>query len=423
MRHVRCALMGATFLLGLAALPIGPATTAHAAAPIKIEVMDWFTSSSETAALRELVAKVNAAGGDWQNVTIAGFDQGVAAAQSAAAGGNPPTALQFNGGKQFDDLAERGLLNTIDGVAAEQDWTKVLPPALGASISRDGHYYGVPIDDHGETWMYTSSAAFKKAGVAVPTTWDAFFPAMDKLKAAGITPIAWGGQDWQEFGAFYTVLLSKEGPDLYNAVFRDKKIDAVNSAAFKDAVDTFGKMRAYVDAGSPNRNWNDATAMLIKGTGGVQFMGDFAKGEFTVAHMKEGQDYGCYLGLGANDHYFMMSTDVLIMPKGKGADRIAAQDLLAKVAMSKDAQLAFNNAKGGVPARLDIDSTKLDPCARKGYEALKVPGNQLAGPEMVLSADLMGSLTDVVTRFWSSPTMTSDQFIEKFAAAIKDADD
>ena len=33
----------------------------------------------------------------------------------------------------------------------------------------------------------------------------------------------------------------------------------------------------------PGRNWNDATAMLISGRGGVQIMGDWAKGEFLKA--------------------------------------------------------------------------------------------------------------------------------------------
>jgi glucose/mannose transport system substrate-binding protein len=45
----------------------------------------------------------------------------------------------------------------------------------------------------------------------------------------------------------------------------------------------FKRLQGYVDAGSPNRNWNDATAMLISGKAGVQIMGDWAKGEFAAA--------------------------------------------------------------------------------------------------------------------------------------------
>ena len=46
-------------------------------------------------------------------------------------GGNPPTAMQFNTGKQFDELVENGLLRDLDDVAAEQKWKdKILPPAI-----------------------------------------------------------------------------------------------------------------------------------------------------------------------------------------------------------------------------------------------------------------------------------------------------
>ena len=416
MRSVRLASLAGTILLG-------SFVATQAATPLRIDVMNWWTSGSETAALLTLEANVKAAGGDWHNVTIAGTDQAIAAAQSAAAGGNPPTAMQFNGGKQFDDLVDAGLLNSVDAVANADDWKAALPGAIVESILRSGHYYAVPVDDHGENWMYTSSAAFKKAGIEVPKTWDEFFPAMDKLKAAGITPIAWGGQDWQEIEAFYTVLVSKEGPALYNAVFRDKSIAAIKSPAFKDAVETFGKLRNYVDPGSQNRNWNDATAMLVNGTAGVQFMGDWAKGEFYKAKMVPGRDFGCFLGLGNNDHYFMISTDVLVMPRGPGADRAAGQTLLAKVAMSKEAQLEFNVAKGGIPARLDVDPSKLDSCARMAYDDMKIPANQISGPEMLISNDLMGSWMDLITRYWSSSSMTPDAFVEKFAAAVQSTAD
>ena len=42
-------------------------------------------------------------------------------------------------------------------------------------------------------------------------------------------------------------------------VYGDKSDEAIKSPAFKAVVETYGKMRGYVDPGSPGRNWNDAT--------------------------------------------------------------------------------------------------------------------------------------------------------------------
>ena len=52
---------------------------------------------------------------------------------------------------------------------------------------------------------------------------------------------------------------------------------------FKETVELFGKMRGLVDPGSPGRNWNDATALVITNKAAMHFNGDWAKGEFTAA--------------------------------------------------------------------------------------------------------------------------------------------
>jgi glucose/mannose transport system substrate-binding protein len=66
--------------------------------------------------------------------------------------------------------------------------------------------------------------------------------------------------------------------------------------------------------GSPNRNWNDATAMVISGKAGVQIMGDWAKGEFAAANQTAGKDFGCFPGFGPHSPY-LVAGDVFVFPK------------------------------------------------------------------------------------------------------------
>ncbi len=57
----------------------------------------------------------------------------------------------------------------------------------------------------------------------------------------------------------------------------------VKGPEFRTIAETYRRLHDYVDPGSPGRNWNDATSLVIQGKAGMQFMGDWAKGEFTAA--------------------------------------------------------------------------------------------------------------------------------------------
>src|SRR5689334_24134987 len=110
----------------------------------KAEVMHWWTSGGESAAVKVLADEFNKSGGEWVDTAVAGGENARAAAINRIVGGNPPTASQFNTGKQFDDLVKQGLLNNLDDVAASQNWKGMLPPAFVDAVSRDGHFYAVP---------------------------------------------------------------------------------------------------------------------------------------------------------------------------------------------------------------------------------------------------------------------------------------
>ena len=205
------------------ALAFGAIAGAHAQAN-KAEVLHWWTSGGESAAVKELANAYTQAGGTWVDAAIAGGEQARAAAVNRMVGGTPPTAAQFNTSKQFLDLIDQGMLNNVDVVAAaKNNWDKILPAPILSSIRIKGHFYAVPVDIHMPAWFWYSKAAFAKAGIAAePKTADELFAALDKLKAAGLVPLAFGGQPWQEKITFYAWLANVGGPDMYMKLYRDK---------------------------------------------------------------------------------------------------------------------------------------------------------------------------------------------------------
>ena len=407
-----------TTRLGLAmALALVAATGAHAQAN-RAEVLHWWTSGGESAAVKELANAYRQAGGTWVDSAIAGGDQARAAAINRMVGGTPPTAAQFNTSKQFLDLIDSDLLNNVDAVAAKNNWDKILPAPILNSIKIKGHFYAVPVDIHMPAWFWYSKAAFAKAGIAAePKTPDEFFADLDKLKAAGIVPLAFGGQPWQEKITFYAWLAHVGGPDMYMKLYRDKDAAMVQGPQFKAFLASFKRLHNYVDAGSPNRNWNDATAMVISGKAGVQIMGDWAKGEFATAHQTPGKEFGCFPGFGPKSPY-LVAGDVFVFPKTTDAAQVKSQQLLATVFTSPATQVAFSNKKGSIPIRTDVDVKGLDACAQLGVSIMKDVSRQLPTPEMLITPDLEGSLQDVITKFWNTNESVDDA-ARSMAAALK----
>ncbi len=401
-------------VVGLAVVALGWATPALAQ---KAEVMHWWTSGGESAAIKEFAAAYQKAGGTWIDSAVAGGENARAAMISRIGGGNPPTAAQFNTSKQYHDLIDAGMLNDLDPVAEKEGWDRWLPAPVIQSIKVKGHYYAVPVNIHNPTWFWYSKAAFKKAGISgEPKTPEEFFADLDKLKSAGLVPLALGGQGWQEFITFYSWVLVSGGPDLYLKFFRDHDGATVASPTFRKALTDFKRLKGYVDAGSPNRNWNDATAMVITGKAGFQIMGDWAKGEFAVAHQTAGKEYGCFFGFGAKAPY-MIAGDVFVFPKNKDPDAVKAQHLLATVVTSPAAQVAFNNKKGSIPVRADVDVKAMDICAQAGVSAMSDKSRQIGVPDMLMTPDMVGAVQDVVSNYWNT-NQSVDDVIRALQAAV-----
>jgi len=383
----------------------------------KAEVIHWWTSGGESAAIKELASAYTKAGGTWVDSAVAGGEAARAAALNRISGGNPSTAAQFNTSKQYFDVIDEGLLNNMDAVAAKEGWDRWLPKPILDVVKVKGHYYAVPVNIHNPTWLWYSKAALQKAGATEPRNMDEFFAALDKLKAAGLVPLALGGQGWQEYITFYSVLLHAGGKELYLKFFRDHDAATLNSAAFRNVLTTFKRLKNYTDAGSPGRNWNDATAMLITGKAGFQIMGDWAKGEFAVAKQTAGKEFGCLAGFGPSAAY-MVSGDVFVFPKTTDAGAIAAQQKLATVMTSPAAQVAFNNKKGSIPIRTDVDASAMDACAQAGMAALKTPARLVANPDALVSPDMGGAIQDAVSKFWNT-NQSVDEAVKALLAATK----
>jgi len=402
--------------LALAAWLCASAAAAHAGP--RAEVIHWWTSGGESAAVREVAQAYRAAGGTWIDSAIAGGDQSRAVTVNRIIGGNPPTAAQFNTSKQFLDIIEEDMLDNVDELALAQGWDRLLPEPIVGVIKVRGHWYAAPMNIHMQTWLWYSKAAFAKAGIRKePASVDELFAALDRLKAAGLIPLAHGGQSWQEVILFASMLSNLGGRELYLKVMRDRDQAAIQSEAFRKVLLAYKRLQSYVDPASPGRNWNDATALVISGRAGIQIMGDWAKGEFTNARQTAGKEYGCIPGLSAGSPYLIQG-DVFVFPKTDDPEAIRAQKLMARVVGQPAVQLRFSQLKGSLPVRTDLDASQLDACAQKGMAILRDRARPLGVPEVYLTPDQNGALQDVLTAYWNTH-MPVEKAQKSIASALR----
>ena len=87
---------------------------------------------------------------------------------------------------------------------------------------------------------------------------------------------------------FETVALGVGGAEYYQLAFVELDEAALNSDTTLKVFDVFGQIRPLIDSNASGRDWNLATNMVIQGEAGMQLMGDWAKGEFSVAGQQPG---------------------------------------------------------------------------------------------------------------------------------------
>jgi len=380
----------------VAALAAGPASAQ------KADVMHWWTSGGESRAVGVFAKEYDARGGTWVDDASVGPQAEHAAALNRIAGGNPPTAMQWNIGVAVRQLAEQGVLAPLDDLAKKGNWLLNLPPLLVKNMSYNGQVIAVPVDLHGANYQFYSAKIFDELKMQPPKSWDEFFAMAPKIKAAGYIPLAYGANAQQVDWLFEALLAGAGGKDLYRKVWVDHDAKAAASAEMVHVFDLLGKLRQYVDAGSPNRKWNDTLGLVETNKAALMIVGDWAKGDFAAAGKKLGTDYGCQMAPGNQDAY-VMTVDVFVFPKNSKPDQQAAQDKLAQLMMDPAVQTRFNAFKGALPARLDANIADLDACAQLGQKVMSGgAANQLPNFALAFSPDTQGQIEDLLVNYWAN---------------------
>ena len=388
-----------------------------------VEVLHWWTSGGEAAALSVLKDDLKTKGFGWKDMPIAGGggDNAKTVLRARVVGGNAPTAVQMLG-FSIQDWAAEDALSNLNKLAKKEKWDDKVPPAVQQFSKYNGQWVAAPVNIHRTNWVWANKKIFDELNLEVPQSFAELLAISKKISAAGYIPLAHGGQAWQEATIFDSVVLSVGGPEFYRKAFYDLDESALSSATMAEVFDQMRALRGMVDDNFPGRDWNLATSMVIRGEAAMQIMGDWAKGEFLNAKKVPNEDFLCFQYPGTEGMFSFNSDQFAMFEVSRKARK--GQEAMAASVMDEGFQEQFNLVKGSIPANMNVKPDSFESCGQKSMADLKdaVKSDTMVGSIAhghAVRADIQGVIYDVVTNHFNNTKMTSKQAVNTLVSTIK----
>ena len=282
-QRVVALLTAATTALAITACSGGSTPTANGS----IDVLSWWTSTSESSALNILVDRYEkqnpGASVDEIAVVGGGGSQAHVVLATRIAQGDPPDVWQSLVGGNITAWHNAGAVGDVSSLFTDEVKAQ-LPEDVLSSVSVDGKQYAVPLSAHRANVLMYNRDVLKSAGIAEPGegyTLEQFLADLDALKAKGTTALCIGGADSiSTAGLFESVLLATVGKEGWEKIEADR-FDWSGQEA-QNALSTFGRLMDHTDATGANNTWSEASGRLAAGECGFYQMNDSAFAESTA---------------------------------------------------------------------------------------------------------------------------------------------
>lgn len=404
-QRVVALLTAATTALAITACSGGSTPTANGS----IDVLSWWTSTSESSALNVLVDRYEkqnpGTSVDETAVVGGGGSQAHVVLATRLAHGDPPDVWQSLVGGNITAWHNAGAVGDVSSLFTDEVKAQ-LPENVLSSVSVDGKQYAAPLSAHRANVLMYNRDVLKGAGIAEPGegyTLDQFLADLDALKAKGTTPLCIGGADSiSTAGLFEAVLLATVGKEGWERIEADR-FDW-SGQEVQTALNTFGRLIDYTDATGKNNTWSEASGRLAAGECGFYQMNDSAFAESTAlndsgaaasAAPSAGADAsasaeapsgapsaGASAGAASTDAspvaatvfpgtegMFLMVVDSFVV--SSSTDNRDGANAFLTTALDPQVETDFCKVKGCVPVRNDADVSSLTPYQQQTADALR----------------------------------------------------
>lgn len=368
-----------------------------------LQVLNWWSSTSEHKAVDELVVKLGLENILWQEVLIPSGSGGGAliVLKSRVLAGEAPEVAQLNG-TIIGDWADMGLLLNLDTVAQSGKWEKSLLPAIFSWIRPRGHVVVAPLGIHRVNTLIFNPRILAQYKLLPPKNWEDFERIATTLQKAGIPALAQSSEAWQVATLFESLVLAESGPAFYRDVFVNKDPRAFSDRRFFHALWHLRELKQWMVKPVKEQSWTEVTHLFADGRAAMMVMGDWAKGELNAWGLTTDDEFGCTAVPGTGDYHLYDIDTLAMFATNKGHRQ--AQLKLAQLVLTPEVQNDYNQIKGSVPVLRNPDLSRMDSCARASWE-LFAKGDRVQVPSfahrMATDETSRDTIIDKLHRFFT----------------------
>jgi glucose/mannose transport system substrate-binding protein len=416
-----------SILAGSVAVLGAPAPLWAQDAKPKVTVISQWSAGSDGLAISTLGKEFEKEGGVWEHDPVPGFTTDMMnKLRAQIIAGDPPAASQLKG-PEIAAWSKIAPVVDLDDQVKQAGYEAVVPAELARLSKPYGHWIALPVQAYRINTLFISKKAADRVGVTkLPTTWTEFNDIAEKMKAAGITPVANGGLKWDD-GMKWEIALCGISPDAYRKAVMQLDDTALKGPEVLAAFRQLRKLGEWSDPGAAGQHYSTFITRYMSGDMGMLLMGGWAQGVFKHA----GYQFSDYLIGPApqNDGNvaFDLNSDEFIFWQKKAPEFQAGQKLLAKIVMSQDFGPMYSQITGSIPVRTDTDMSAAGfsdgqrEAAHAMADAVKANRVLLSlAHNMAQSNQVTAAMIDVLTEYVHDNRISPEQGQKRLAAAVDD---
>lgn len=329
----------------------------------------------------------------------------------------PPVV--YGGGYNLLDLAlaKDVVVDLTPYVEADPEWKALYSDVALTTNSRDGKIYASSSEGSLVGYFYNKDL-FEKAGIAEPAkTWDEFWQQCDKLKAAGITPLALDTADSAWVTSLWAgAMIATSGDEGYEFMKQMNPIDYNNQPTIDAFTNVQKMLQEYTTLDAIGGKYEHAANNFLSGQAAMIANGPWMIGDFSD-ETKTTADFADKVGVAIFPGNFVYDAPIqgyFVTKQDDPALEEAAVEMV-KFFTSAHAQQVALEVQGMVPASSTVEITET---AKQNYPLL-VEFLDLAEGATVrtdnLQATMYPNLLDVVSQdlpLLASGEMTPTEFCQ-----------
>lgn len=329
---------------------------------------------------------------------------------SALSSNKGPDLFGTYGWNNLGSYVDAGFTEKLDGLLSVDAYT---PDALKVVEWADG-MYSAPGAYAGFYSVFYNKDLFEQAGIeAVPTTYAEFTAACDKLKAAGIAPIAMGTAQSEPLLFAWVTTMRGQAADFFKAIEKGEKTSLIDEE-FQGTVQMFVD---WANAGYYNDNYSGTNLDMQKvlfstGQAAMILCSTGTSNEFLEQNPE--LNLGGFPFPGAGATYGVRSVECGLSLNAASANKEAAIDFL-NFSLTTEAQQMMVDATSGIPvidgvnptSELSQEVSNVKEFVSQPIIPMNIAGKNDSNPQEAFQNDIISVING---------DMTSGELVEKMDA-------